>query len=151
MPIIPEPAQGTIIDVQYLSNIIKQLNSFATDYAGKKNSRIATTRDAATLDIATTNLGFAAGRVMVTSDNNNKTKDVIPFTFDFGKTFKHKPIVTATPQASATGLKGNGSNVSIVINNVTTTKIEGSVYFNSEAKQSNIYINIIAVGHPVGV
>jgi hypothetical protein len=152
MAIIPTPAPGTIIDVEKLSEIITVLNKFATDYGSQKNSTISTTKQSADTKIATPNLSFSAGKVMVTSDNNVKTKDVIPFSFEFGRTFAYPPTVTATPQSSATGLKSAvTSNVSIIINNVTTTKVEGSVYFNSEAKQTNIYIHIIAIGSPIGV
>jgi hypothetical protein len=149
---IPTLAPGTIVDVQLLSQIIEAINGFATEFGSQKNSTISTTKQAADTKIATPNLSFSAGKVMVTSDNNVKTKDVIPFSFEFGRTFAHPPTVTATPQSSATGLKSAvTSNVSIIINNVTTTKVEGSVYFNSEAKQTNIYIHIIAVGSPIGV
>jgi hypothetical protein len=152
MAIIETPAPGTIIDVNYLSNIVTQLNKFATDYGSQKNSVISTINLNADTTIATPNLSFSAGRVMVTSDSNVKTKDVIPFSFEFGRTFAYPPTVTATPQSSATGLKAaTTSNISIIINNITTTKVEGSVYFNSEAKQTNIYIHIIAVGSPIGV
>jgi len=151
MAILETPAQGTIIDVAYLSNIVQTLNKFATDYGSQKNSIVSTQRQAADTTVATPNLAFSAGRVMVTSDNNSKTKDVIPFTFEFNKSFKYPPTVTFTPQSSATGLKSNTSNVSVVINEVTNNKVKGTVYFNSEARNVNIYIHVIAIGLPVGV
>jgi hypothetical protein len=151
MAILETPAQGTIIDVAYLSNIVQTLNKFATDYGSQRNSIVATQKHAPDTTVATPNLAFSAGKIMVTSDNNTKTKDVIPFTFEFNKSFKYPPTVTFTPQASATGLKGNTSNVSVVIDTVTNNKVSGSVYFNSEARNVNIYVNVIAVGLPVGV
>lgn len=152
MPIIPTLSPGTIVDVAKLSEIIDAINDFSNDFGKQKNSTIATTKQAADTTIATPNLSFSAGQVMVTTDSNVKTKDVIPFSFEFGRTFAHAPTVTATPQSSATGLKSaTTSNISIIINNVTTTRVEGSVYFNSEAKRTNVYIHIIAVGIPVGV
>jgi hypothetical protein len=151
MTIIETPSPGTIIDVEKLSQIIEALNKYATDYGSQKNSTISTTKQSADTKIATPNLSFSAGRVMVTSDSNVKTKDVIPFSFEFGRTFAYPPTVTATPQSSATGLKSAvTSNISVIVNNVTTTKVEGSVYFNSEAKQTNIYIHVIAIGSPAG-
>lgn len=152
MPIIPTLSPGTIVDVEKLSQIIDAINNFSNDFGKQKNSTIATTKQAADTSVATTNLSFSAGQVMVTTDSNVKTKDVIPFSFEFGRTFAYAPTVTATPQSSATGLKSaTTSNISVIVNNVTTTKVEGSVYFNSEAKAVNVYIHIIAVGIPVGV
>jgi hypothetical protein len=151
MPIIETIAPGTIIDVEKLSQIITAINDFSKDFGSQKNSTISTTKQAADTKIATPNLSFSAGKVMVTSDSNVKTKDVIPFSFEFGRTFAHPPTVTATPQSSATGLKSAvTSNISVIVNNITTTKVEGSVYFNSEAKKTNIYIHVIAIGIPIG-
>lgn len=150
MAILETPAQGTIIDVAYISNIVQQLNKFATDYGSQRNSIVATQRHAPDTTVATPNLSFSAGKVMVTSDKDNKSKDVIPFTFEFNRSFKYPPTVTLTPQSSASGLKGNTSNVSVVIDNVTNNKVTGNVYFNSEARNVNIYIHVIAVGLPVG-
>lgn len=150
MAIIETPAQGTIIDVAYISNIVKQLNKFATDYGSQRNSIVATQKHAPDTFVGTPNLAFSAGKVMVTSDNDNKSKDVIPFTFEFNRTFKYPPTVTLTPQSNATGLQGNTSNISVVINDVTTNKVRGTVYFNSEARQVNVYIHVIAIGLPVG-
>jgi hypothetical protein len=150
MAILETPAQGTIIDVAYISNIVQQLNKFATDYGSQKNSIVATQKHAADTTVATPNLAFSAGKVMVTSDNDNKTKDVIKFTFEFNKSFKYPPTVTLTPQSSSSGLAGNTTNVSAIINEVTTNKVTGTVYFNSEARNVNIYIHVIAIGLPVG-
>lgn len=150
MAIIEVPAQGTIIDVAYISNIVQQLNKFATEYGSQRNSILPTTKHAPDTFVPTPNVSISAGKVMVTSDNNAKTKDVIPFTFEFNRTFKYPPTVTLTPQSSASGLKGNTSNVSIVINDVTTNKVSGTLYFNSEARQVNVYVHVIAVGLPVG-
>jgi len=149
MAILETPAQGTIIDVAYISNIVQQLNKFATDYGSQRNSIVATQNRAPTMTVATPNLSFSAGKVRVTSDNSSKN-DVIEFTFEFNKSFKYPPTVTLTPQSSSSGITGNNSSVNVTIREVTNNKVAGAVYFNSDAKNVNIDIHVIAVGLPVG-
>jgi hypothetical protein len=153
MGIINEPSIGQAIDVNYISQIVKELNSLNGTLGTKlTQSRIpkGDNTNKPTQSFLTSNLSIVTGRTLVTTDSSSKTTDVKPFIFEFGRTFRYVPIVTATPQVIGTGIKGKQLGVSVLINNVTTSQVTGVLIFNTEAKSTSVYINIIAVGAPAG-
>lgn len=152
MGIINEPSIGQAIDVNYISQIVREVNNLNGSLGTKlTQSRIPKSNaNKPTEAFLTSNLSIVTGRTMVTTDNSSKTADVKPFIFEFGRTFRYVPIVTATPQVSGTGIKAKTVAVSVIIQNVTTSQVTGVLVFNSEAKNTSVYINIIAVGAPAG-
>jgi hypothetical protein len=153
MGIINEPSIGQAIDVNYISEIVREVNLLNGSLGTKlTQSRIpkGDNTNKPTQAFLTSNLSIVTGRTMVTTDNSSKTADVKPFNFEFGRTFRYVPIVTATPQVEKTGIKGKTLGVSVIIQNVTTSQVSGVLVFNSEAKNTSVYINIIAVGAPAG-
>lgn len=146
---IETPNIGTAIDVNYLSTIVTEINNL-NDTLGNtsRQSRIidSVSTTSPSTQISTSQLSFVAGRKLVTSDNNSKTNDVIKTSFYFNQNFKYKPVVTATAEINATGIKNNTLGVSVVITDVSLNKVDLAVIFNSDTKKTNIYINVIAIG-----
>jgi hypothetical protein len=146
---IETPNIGTAIDVNYISAIVTEINNLNDTLANTaRQSRIvdAVNSTAPNTSISTSQLSIVTGRVLVSSDSNSKTNDVIKASFFFNQNFKYVPVVTATPQIKASGIKNNTLGVSVVITEVTTNKVTMSVIFNSDSKKTDITVNIIAIG-----
>jgi hypothetical protein len=146
---IETPNIGTAIDVNYISAIVTEINNLNDTLANTaRQSRIvdAVNSTAPNTSISTSQLSIVTGRVLVSSDSNSKTNDVIKASFFFNQNFKYVPVVTATPQIKASGIKNNTLGVSVVITEVTTNKVTMSVIFNSDSKKTDITVNVIAIG-----
>lgn len=146
---IETPNIGTAIDVNYISSIVTEINNLNDVLANNaRQSRIidSVNSTAPNTTIQTSQLSIVTGRVLVSSDSNSKTNDVIKTTFFFNQNFKYRPVVTATPEIKATGIKNNTLGVSVVITEVSLNKVSLAVIFNSDAKKTDIYVNLIAVG-----
>lgn len=146
---------GTPIDVSYINQIVDEVNNLNSVVASSASKSVVpdNTGLKPTQQVATSRLSVVAGKIKVTTDDNSKTADVKTFTLDFGKTFLYKPIVSATPeiQSTGSGLAGSNASVTVILTSITTTNVTGKLVFNSDAKQTNVYINIIAVGIPAGI
>lgn len=155
MGILINAGNGTPIDVTYINQIVDEVNNLNKVVASSAaSSRVPQSgKSKPTEKISTANLSVVAGKIKVTTDDNSKTADVKPFTFDFGKTFKYEPICSATPEITSTGsgLAGSNASVTVIITKITTSNVSGKLVFNSDAKQTNVLINIIAVGIPAGI
>jgi hypothetical protein len=152
MGIINEPSIGQAIDVNYISEIVREVNNLNGSLGNKlTQSRIPKAGgNKPTQPILTSNLSIVTGSTKVTTDNESKTTDVKPFAFEFGRTFSGAPIVTATPQLANTGVDAKTVAVSVIIKSITSSQVNGVVVFNSPAKNATITINIIAIGAPAG-
>jgi len=149
---IPTPANGAALDVNYISEIAKAINDLSDELGNVgRQSRIldSASRTIPKLKIPTTQLSIVTGRTEVTTDSKSATDDVIKTTFFFNQNFKYIPVVTATPEIKASGIKNSTLGVSVVITEVFENRVNLSVIFNSQAKKTSIYVNIIAVGAAV--
>lgn len=143
---IPTPDRGQPLDVSYIYYIVDAINELASQQvsatykyssidtiAGPQNSLITDTKIVAgEATIYATETDVAAG----------KTE---PFSYSFKNEYKYPPIVTATPVLVSS--TGSGRDVSVVIESITTARIDGKITFNSSGKAA-LKINIIAVGVP---
>lgn len=146
---IPTPANGAAIDVDYISEIVKEINLLNNELGNNgRQSRVVDSISTTVpkLKVPTTQLSFVTGRKEVSSDSNSATNDVIKTTFHFNQSFLYVPVVTATPQIKSSGIKNNTLGVSVVITEIRENGVDLSVIFNSDTKKTSIIINIIAVG-----
>lgn len=140
---IPVPQRGQPIDIDYIYQIVSQLNSLTTQISS--NSTVLSTVDngIARKDSTTNNLRFFASTKSVkkTQVTANSTE---PWFIDFSPNFLYIPIVIATPvnnNSSSTA----GDNVITVINKITTSRVDGKMIFNT-AGNVDVNVNIIAIG-----
>lgn len=146
---LPTPALGAALDVNYISDIVTEINRLNDELGNRgRQSRIvdSISDKVPKLKVPTTQLSVVTGRKEVTTDNNTATNDVIKGTFHFNQTFLYPPVVTATPQTANTGIKNNTLGVSVVIIETTESKVDFYVIFNSDNKKTKIAVNFIAVG-----
>jgi hypothetical protein len=149
---LPTPANGAAIDVNYISQIVTEINNLTTDLGNVgRQSRIinSASKTVPKLKIPTSQLSFVAGRKAVSSDANSATNDVINTTFFFGQNFKYPPLVVATPEINSSGIKNNTLGVSVVVKEVFENRVDLFVIFNSDAKKVTINVNVLAIGAAV--
>ncbi len=149
MPQLQDPQPGQPLDLDYVSTIVKAVNSILDKQASSTsvgNSTVVT--PLATEISKTSDLVFVGGykEIFATAQavTAGTTKD---FFLDFpnGITFKNPPIVTATPYTLNS--TDAGRNVTVILKSVTTSKVEGTVIFNANGNVS-IGVNLIAIGVP---
>jgi hypothetical protein len=81
----------------------------------------------------------------VASNSTVNAGNEITFSHSFDSDFRFPPIVTATP--INVGNTSAGKDVSVVLKNVTTSRVEGIVKFATSGDVS-VGINIISIGVP---
>lgn len=145
MPQLQDPQPGQPLDLDYVSTIVKAVNSMLDKQAtstsvGKSAVGSESSKTSDLVFVGAFKEIFGSAQAVTAG----LTKD---FFIDFpnGVTFKVPPIVTATPYTlNATDA---GRNVTVILKSVTTSKVEGTVIFNANGNVS-IGVNIIAVGVP---
>jgi hypothetical protein len=143
---IPLPELGQPLDVSYIYQLANAINELSLQVSPaiykyvsvdvvngvQQNAKASETR-------------IIAGYADVVKSANQSIGSQQPFTYNFPADFKFAPIVTATP-VNIGGTEA-GKNVSVVIKSITTSKVDGTVNFNSTGDVS-IGVNLIIVGIP---
>lgn len=140
---LPLPERGQPLDVDYLYQIAQQVNTLTNQVAAR--SSILSTIDNGIngrKDNSTNNLRFVAKTksIKVGSVSAGVSE---PWFEDFSPDFLYTPIVVVTPINNTQSTAGN--NVSIVIKNVTTSRVDGNILYNTSGTV-DLSINIIAIG-----
>jgi len=137
MAAIPLPERAQPLDVNYLYDMVSQINSITNTIAVRatSTSRINTNSD------TTSNLKFYAETKSISTTNasGNGTES---FFFNYPE-FKFTPVVTITV-VNNTGSSA-GDNVIATLRNVGTSRCEGVVRFNVSGAV-NLSINMTAIG-----
>jgi hypothetical protein len=140
----PEPGQP--IDVSYIDQIVRAVNDLSLQISpaiykyvtvdvpnfSQQSAKISETR-------------VIAGYVDVVKSSTQSVGSQQAFSYQFKPEFKYPPIVTATP--INIGATEAGKNVTVVLKQPTTSRVDGVVNFNSPGDVS-IGVNLIIVGIP---
>jgi hypothetical protein len=140
---IPLPQKGQPIDQNYIYQIADTINHI-NDQMATQMSTVDTDTNSTTNQITST-LIFSARQVPISSVNSSTSKTVTTTTTDLRAVFKYPPIVTITPYATDGALD---KDMTIVIQNVTTTSVTFMARFSSNSGRKNIVANILAIGIP---
>jgi hypothetical protein len=137
MAAIPLPERGQPLDVNYIYDIVSQINSITNTIAVRSTStsRINSNSD------TTSNLKFYA-ETKTLSTTNASGNDTESFFFNYPE-FKFPPVITITI-LNNTGSSA-GDNVLATLRNVGTSRCEGVVRFNVSGAV-NLSISMIAIG-----
>lgn len=143
---IPLPQRGQPIDIDYIYQIVSQLNTVSSVVSS--NTTVLSTVDngvSGRKENTTNNLRFYAAtkNVRKASVTANTTD---PFFFELNPAFIQIPIVTLTIVNNNKSSAGN--SVTAVITNVSTARVDGAVFYptGSSSGAVDININMIAVG-----
>lgn len=143
---IPLPERGQPLDVTYIYELAKTVNLIANDVSPSTYKYVTFDIEGSLPDVKkVTDISMTgAYRVVVNSASKN-VGDEAPFSVNFAKEFQSIPIVTATPVNIGNTVAGK--NVSVIINNITTSGVQGIVRFNSNGDVS-VGVNLIIIGIP---
>lgn len=143
MSLIPLPQRGQPVDVAYLYQIAQAINDLTTKVGSSAKNYVTINNGVSGVQTATmsdTKIIASSVVVTVTGAAAGATKD---FSFPFTGEFKFSPVVTATVYNTGTNQSGVNSTVSLT--NITTSKVDGVVKFNT-AGDSTVTVQLIAIG-----
>ncbi len=143
---VPLPERGQPLDVSYIYSLAQAINdiavqvnqdssNFSTVYASGMGNQNLKTGDAR----------FVGTTQQVVSGENviaGNTKDL---TYNFPSDFKYIPIVTISPLN--VGKNDAGSNVTVSLKEVTTSRVDYTVRYNTTGTIS-LSVNIVTIGIP---
>jgi hypothetical protein len=146
---IPVPERGQPLDLTYIYQIANTVNQLAANssYSSNKFTSIESPRaNVGRQDVKITDARMVGGYYDLAQNISVNAGQTIPFTYNFpAADFKYPPIVTATPETIS--VTDSGTDVSVTITSVTTSRVEGVVRFGTSGTAS-IRINLIAIGIP---
>jgi hypothetical protein len=146
MAILPLPERGQPLDVTYIYQIVQSINELYTQVAPSKiGYLVVDTERNGPQTTKTSGANVIGGYELVSASSLQAAASSVPWSHDFEKEFRYPPIVTAT--AFNKGVNDAGKDVTVTINSITTSKVEGTVKFNLGG-ETTMGINIIAVGIP---
>jgi hypothetical protein len=145
---IPTPDRGQPLDVSYIYQMATAINDLASQISSPTYRYTSIDTTSGPQNTLVTNTKVVAGVIDVYST----LTDVSPgltvdrsYSFNTGE-FKYPPIVTATPVL--TSKSENGSDLSVTIKQITTSRVDVSVTFFGTGKAA-LKVNIIAIGLPL--
>lgn len=147
MAIVPLPERGQPLDVTYIYALAESLNTVASQLSSSTSNytTIDTSTGAGKQTIKTSDARLVGGYITVANNTTVVASDEKEFGYDFSPNFKYPPIVTVTPLNI--GNTPAGQNVTVLLKNVTTSRVEGIVRFGASGDLS-VAVNLIAIGVP---
>jgi hypothetical protein len=145
---IPTPDRGQPLDVSYIYQIVDAVNDISSQVSSATYKYASIGTSAGPENVLITDTKVVAGTVDIYSTLTDVTPGLTvdkSFSFSSGE-FKYPPIVTATPVL--TSQSQSGSNLSVTIKQVTTSRAELSVTFFGTGKAA-LKLNVIAIGIPL--
>ncbi len=146
MAILPVPERGQPLDVTYIYQIVKAINDLSTQISPSTYKYVTVdTPTSGKQSVKASEARIIGGYVQVTTSSTQTAGSSKTFSYDFGTDFKFAPVITATP--INIGGTDAGKDVTVTITGVSTSRVEGTVKFNTGGDTS-IGINLIVVGIP---
>jgi hypothetical protein len=143
---IPTPDRGQPLDVSYVYQIVEAINDLASQISSAryKYASIDTTNGNESTLLTDTKV-VAGEKIIYPTLTNVTAESTQSFSYSFKGEYKYPPIVTVTPVL----IEGtsSGQDVSVVIQNVTNSSVNGIVRFNTGGSLA-LKVHIIAVGIP---
>jgi hypothetical protein len=137
MGAIPLPQPGQPLDVNYLFDVVNEVNNLTNTVAIRSTSTSRVNNNSDT----TSNLKlFAETKNIAITNTSGNAVETFFFTYP---EFKFNPVVTITIVNNTGSTAGN--NVIATLRNVGTSRCEGVVRLNVSG-DINISVNMIAVG-----
>jgi len=143
---VPLPERGQPLDVSYIYSLAQAINDVAVAVNSDTNNYSTIfSAGMGNQNVKTGDARFVATTQQVVSGENviaGNTKDL---SFTFSSDFKYIPVVTVSPVN--VGKNDAGSNVTVSLKEVTTSRVDYTVRYNTTGTIS-LSVNIIAIGIP---
>lgn len=146
---VPLPERGQPIDVAYLYTLANTINDLSSQVSPSTYKYVTVDTPgsgAGKQSVKASESRIIGGYIEVANNSTVNAGNEKSFSYDFPAEFKFAPIATATPVNI--GNTAAGRNVSVILKTITTSKVEGTVRFDSSGEVS-VAINLIVVGIPV--
>lgn len=145
---LPTPDRGQPLDVSYIYQIVEAVNDISSQVSSATYKYASVATSSGTQNALITDTKVVAGVIDVYStltDVTPGTRIDKSFNFNAGE-FKFPPVVTVSPVL--TSQSDNGSNLSVTITNITTSRVDVSITFFGTGKAA-LKLNVIAIGLPL--
>ncbi len=142
---IPLPERGQPLDVTYIYQVVDALNSLTKQVSdtGAEYSVVDVVGQE-TKNQKTSNTKFVGKFKLIANAETVTAGQEKSYLIDY-PSFKFPPIVTAT--ARNIGNTEAGQNVTVVLQTVTTSRVDGFIRFGASGNVS-LAVNLIAIGIP---
>ncbi len=143
---IPLPERGQPIDLAYIYQIAEAINTLSAQITPSTNRyvTIETPLDGKQ-SVLSSGVKMNAAYVEVYNNATVLAGQEQPFSYSYPAEYKFAPVATATPVN--VGGTTAGKDVSIILKNVTTSRVDGIVKFNASGDLT-IGVNLIVIGIP---
>ena len=139
---IPLPERGQPIDLAYLYQIANAINDLNNQITTSNTTSVINNGINLREDVSTNNLRFFATTKNIQVGNVSAGSSE-SWSADFSPDFLYVPVVTATVQNNTSSTAGD--NITLVLKNITTSRVDGNVRYNAGGS-IDININVIAIG-----
>lgn len=145
---VPLPDRGQPLDVSYIYQLAEAINNLSNELS-PTTARYTTIDTAASgkQSVRTSDARVVGGYLTVSNGSTTTPGSEQVFNYTYSD-FAYTPIVTATPITIETNGTDASKDVSVVLTNVTTGRVDGIVKFNTIGV-SSVGINLVIVGIPV--
>lgn len=143
---IPLPERGQPIDVTYIYQIADAVNNLSSQITPSTNKYVTVdTPQDGKQSVLSSGVKINAAYVEVYSNATVLAGQEQSFSYSYPAEYKFTPVATATPVNI--GGTNAGKDVSVILKNVTTSRVDGIVKFNSNGDLT-IGVNLIIIGIP---
>jgi hypothetical protein len=146
MSIIPLPERGQPLDVTYIYQLANAVNQLSSNNGASSDKYVSIDIPSGGVEHKNvSNVRMFASYVSVVNSASKTAGEEVTFPIKFAFEFKYPPIITATPVNVRNTVAGK--NVTVVLNDITTSSAQGVVRFNSSGDLS-VGVNLIIIGVP---
>lgn len=143
---IPLPERGQPLDVAYVYELAQAVNELSKEVSPATYDYVTIqTSDNGPQNRKVTEVRVIGALVKVASSKSVTPGEQISFSHSFTGEFRFPPIVTATP--INVGQTPAGASVSLILNDPSTSSVNGFVKFNTSGDAS-LNVNLIIIGIP---
>jgi hypothetical protein len=143
---IPTPDRGQPLDVSYVYQIVEAINDLSSQISSARYKYASIDTTSGNESTLLTDTKVVAGEKIIYPTLTNVIAETTQsFSYSFKGEYKYPPIVTITPVL----IEGtsSGQDVSVVIQSVTNSSVNGIVRFNTGGSLA-LKVHIIAIGIP---
>lgn len=144
---LPIPQRGQPLDVTFISDIVRAVNDLYDKVAIKVSAYANLWTVSGRKQVRASEVKFVTGQVKINTEKTTAADQYVDFEYRFDIAFKFPPVVTATPISSDTASVA-AKNATVILTNVTTNSVKGTVKFEI-AGSFSVSVNVIAIGIPV--
>jgi hypothetical protein len=143
---IPLPERGQPLDVSYIYELAQAVNDLSKEMSPATYDYVTVHTPANGPQNRKANEVRVIGAIIkVASSASVIPGTQLPFSHSFAGEFRFPPVITATPVN--VGQTPAGANVTVVLNDPSTSSVSGFVKFNASGEAS-LNINLMIIGIP---